>query len=382
MNNYSPKDFEEIFRNVLDDMLERGMISHAEDFDSIIANQEDISNYYVMDKAAISLMFERAYEDATKIYNSFNIDLATGNDLDNLGKIHGVLRPPATYALVVLTFTAVAGVEDDIRYDEDIYVESRNGIAYRTLEKVDIPAGEQSCDVQAIAVLPGVRSRVSANVLTNIITSGVNDVTVTNPASSSGGVDEYSDEEYRQLVLAWQLIYLRGSLEAYEDYFANFDGIDGYKLVPNWDGTGTMKIVLDPGTDYQLNRAYQDVQSGVVQATEAVVLTSPEKVMIDISAVVNIDIDQINPYSDIEKDTVKANIARSIITFINGGNRLNGRYYPGLMIGEDFIPHKLAVFLDEEILELKNIQFRYPDDYVSIGDDEIGFANNISIEMI
>ena len=67
MNNYSPKNFEEIFRNVLDDMLERGMISHAEDFDSIIANQEDISNYYVMDKAAISLMFERAYEDATKI---------------------------------------------------------------------------------------------------------------------------------------------------------------------------------------------------------------------------------------------------------------------------------------------------------------------------
>lgn len=380
--NYTQKSFKEIFENVLNDMLEKGMISHSDEFNSYIENQEDISNYYIMDKAAISLMFERAYEDATKIYNSINLDLATSSDLDNLGKLHGVPRPQATYAMAVLTFTANSTVSEDISYDENIIVESRNGISYRTLDKINIPVGEESCEVQAIALTPGVKGRVGANVLTNIVSSSINNLSVTNLNSSVGGIEEYTDEEYRALLLSWSLIYLKGSLEAYEDYFANFDGIEGYKLVPNWDGTGTMKIILDPGTDYQLNRAYNEIQSGVVQATEAIVLTRPEKVLIDISVVVNIDIDQINPYSDIEKDVVKANIAKSIITFINGGDRLNGEYYPGLMIGEDFIPHKLAVFLDDEILELKSIQFNYPEDYVKILDDEIGYVDNISIEMI
>ena len=380
--NYNQKYYNEIFEKMLNDSVENGLISRAEDFQSYINNRDDISNYYVMDKSVIAEMFSTVYEDLTNVYNRVDVALATGKDLDNLGDLVGIIRPSATYAMTVLTFTANSGVTDDISYDENILVESRNGITYRTLEKVNIPEGVSSCDVQAIATVPGTRSRVSAGVLTNIITPNIVDVSVTNPSASSGGVDEYNDDDYRQLILAWSLIYLRGSLEAYERYFSNFDGIDGYKLVPNWDGTGTMKIVLDPGTDYQLNRAYNEIQTSVVQATEAVVLTSPEKVPIDISAVVNIDIDQINPYSDIEKDNVKANIRKSIVTFIDGGDRLNGEYYPGLMIGEDFIPHKLAVFLDEEINELKNIQFYYPDDYVSILDDEIGVANNISIEMI
>lgn len=380
--NYNQKYYNEIFEKMLNDSVENGLISRAEDFQSYINNRDDISNYYVMDKSVIAEMFSTVYEDLTNVYNRVDVALATGKDLDNLGDLVGIIRPSATYAMTVLTFTVNSGVSEDISYDENILVESRNGITYRTLEKVNIPEGVSSCDVQAIATVPGTRSRVSAGVLTNIITPNIVDVSVTNPSASSGGVDEYNDDDYRQLILAWSLIYLRGSLEAYESYFSNFDGIDGYKLVPNWDGTGTMKIVLDPGTDYQLNRAYNEIQTSVVQATEAVVLTSPEKVPIDISAVVNIDIDQINPYSDIEKDNVKANIRKSIVTFIDGGDRLNGEYYPGLMIGEDFIPHKLAVFLDEEINELKNIQFHYPDDYVSILDDEIGVANNISIEMI
>lgn len=380
--NYNQKYYNEIFEKMLNDSVENGLISRAEDFQSYINNRDDISNYYVMDKSVIAEMFSTVYEDLTNVYNRVDVALATGKDLDNLGDLVGIIRPSATYAMTVLTFTANSGVTDDISYDENILVESRNGITYRTLEKVNIPEGVSSCDVQAIATVPGTRSRVSAGVLTNIITPNIIDVSVTNPSASNGGVDEYNDDDYRQLILAWSLIYLRGSLEAYESYFSNFDGIDGYKLVPNWDGTGTMKIVLDPGTDYQLNRAYNEIQTSVVQATEAVVLTSPEKVPIDISAVVNIDIDQINPYSDIEKDNVKANIRKSIVTFIDGGDRLNGGYYPGLMIGEDFIPHKLAVFLDEEINELKNIQFYYPDDYVRILDDEIGVANNISIEMI
>ena len=180
----------------------------------------------------------------------------------------------------------------------------------------------------------------------------------------------------------WKLINLKGSFEAYENYFANFNGIDSYRIVPNWNGTGTIKCILDPGTDYQLNLAYEELQDSITQATEDIFMSAPINKYINIYAIVNVDIDQVNPYSTIEKSVIQAKIITAIKIFIDGGYRANGEWYGGLYLGEDFIPHKLAVFVDEEIPELKNITFKYPEDYVPIQDEEIGVSNEITIEMI
>ena len=51
--NYTQKTFEEIFESALEDSVENGLISRAEDFLDLIDNREDISNYYVMDKSVI-----------------------------------------------------------------------------------------------------------------------------------------------------------------------------------------------------------------------------------------------------------------------------------------------------------------------------------------
>ena len=39
--NYTEKDYAELFEEVLQDSLEKGLISHAEEFPSYIENQED-----------------------------------------------------------------------------------------------------------------------------------------------------------------------------------------------------------------------------------------------------------------------------------------------------------------------------------------------------
>ena len=381
--NYSQKYFDEIFESMLDDSLEKGLISHAEEFKDYIANQQDISNYYVLDKSVIAEMFAKFYESLTSVYDSNNIEIATGEDLDNIGNIVGVIRPPATNAMVNLTFTAPAPVSSTpVSIAENVIVRTENNIQYRTIEEINIPVGESECTVQAIAVNPGVSSKVGANTLTIVVSDLDTNLSVNNPLASSGGKDEYTDDEYRELLLVWPLIHLKGSEEAYMNYFANFDGIDGYKLVPNWDGSGTMKIILDPGTTYQLNLAYNELQESITQATEDIVMFSPTEKPIDIYAVCNVDIDRINPYSETEKEIIASKIKESIRIFVDGGYRNDGVWYPGLMIGEDFIPHKLAVFLDNEISELKDINFTHPTDYVSISDEEICVSNDIVIEMI
>lgn len=383
--NYSQKYYEEIFEKMLNDSVENGLISHAEDFTSYIENKEDISNYYVMDKSVIAEMFASFYEDLTAVYNSIDIDIAEGKDLDNLGKIVGISRPMATYAMAEITFTiSQIQNEEEIIITDEIIVSTEKGIQYRTLEEVYIPIDETSATVQAIALEPGISSKVIENTLTNIESEFdiEGNITCTNMKSSSGGSETYTDSQYRELLKNWIKINLKGSNEAYEYYFASFDGIDGYRIVPNWDVTGTVKVIIDPGTDYQLNEAYDGLQNIASQATEDIIMFAPTEKLIDVYAIINVDIDQINPYSAVEKEQIKSKILASIKTFIDGGYTNDGMYYIGLEIGEDFIPHKLAVFLDEEIPELKSITFNYPTDYIPILDDEKGVSNNITIEMI
>ncbi len=369
--NYIPKEYEEIFEQMLNDSLEKGLISHAEEFPSFIANKEDISNYYVMDKSVIAEMFSIVYEDITNVYNSINIEIAEGEDLDNIGAIVGVPRPQATYAMCELLITFSGSDEEDILISDEVIVATQNNIQYKLLEEIYIPVGSQECTVPAIAVIPGVDSKVIENTLTNILSDLSINLTCTNPQSSSGGSEAYDDNEYRQLLMNWTKIRLKGSQEAYENYFNNLDGIDGYKLIPNWDGTGTIKIVVDPGFPFLLNKIYDELQSNVAQYSEDITVFAPTKKYIDIYAVASVNIDRINPFSSSEKEIISQKIKTGIKTFIDGGYCTDGSYYQGLLIGEDFIPHKLAVFLDNEINELKSISFDFPENFIEQIPEEI-----------
>lgn len=388
--NYSQKTFEEIFESVLEDSVENGMISHAEDFIDLIDNREDISNYYVMDKSVIvNMVSSIIYPDITSVYESPKTVYAEGSDLDDIGDTRGVPRPAATASSVEATFTLTTSWADiigDIIIPEGITLATDTGIEFETVEELYLTNGDITVTVQCISKETGSDTKILSNKLVNIKDNLPYEFTVTNDHASSGGEDEYTDDEYRYLLLNWWKIHLKGSSEAYENYFANLDGIDGYKLVPNWDGSGTMKIILDPGTPYLLNKAYEEIKSSVCQNDEIIMMSPPTEKVIDIYAEVNVDIDLLNPYNDLEKQDIQNRIISTIQIFIDGGFLVdddnNEIYYPGLLLGEDFIPHKLAVFLDNEIPELKNITFTTPSDYISIQDDEIGVSGNLTIEMI
>lgn len=381
--NYEEKTYEEIFEAALEDSIANGLVSHASDFESFIANREDISNYYVMDKSVISYMFRQAYEAMTLVYNSVDLDLATGIDLDKIGEKLGIPRPLDTKASVQVIFILQdTELVNDINLDEGIIVSTDSGIQYETVEPLYISTEDTKATVQCLSVEAGSKVKIAAETITTVVDELGYNFNVINPTASYGGNDEYDDDDYRELLGNYRKILIKGSEEAYEEFFANFDGIDGYKLIPNWDVTGTMKIILNPGTPYLLNLAYEKIQSEVTQATEDIVMFAPVEKYIDIEASVNVDIDQINPYSELEKEDIKSRIITAIKVFINEGYRTDGTWYNGLDVGEDFIPHKLAVFLDEEIPELKDISFKTPSEPITILDEEIGVTNNIFIEMM
>ena len=325
----------------------------------------------------------RVYEALTATYESAKVEYAEGEDLDHIGDARGIPRPKAQAASCLVTFTLTEPLEEDITIDEGLIISTEDEeTEYITVEALYLAAGELEKTVQCMSVETGLDVKVMENTLIHIVSEIDYDLTCNNLNPSSGGREEYTDDEYRYLLMNWIKVHLKGSEEAYLNYFANLDGIDDYKLVPNWDGSGTMKIILDPGTPTLLNKVYSEVKGSVCQADEIITMSAPSEKSIDIYAEVNVDIDQINPYNEVEKTDIQSRIIQAITIFIEGGYMNDGEYYPGLNLGEDFIPHKLAVFLDDEIPELKNISFSEPSGYIEILDDEIGIAGNLTIRMV
>lgn len=388
MSNYdfektTKEHYQEIFKKKLDDAVDYDLISYDDNFLEYIENREDISNWFVMDSSLNAERLAELFEYITQVYLSSKLEVtsksgniltaAEGRDLDSIGKLIFCPRPQATKSGVELTFTLGRELQSDASEPAGIQVSTKTGVVFETVEELYFAAGSTQCTVQAYAVEPGISGRVVANSLTKILSRFENihvTVRVTNLTSASGGSDTYGDNDYRELIKHWIEVHLKGHHWAYINYFARADGIDGYNLIPNWDGTGTIKIVVDPGDAYTLNKIYDEINNDVTQESEAIVLMAPVLKTVDVYAVCNVDIDRLNPYSTNEKQDISNKISSAI-----------KKYIEDMRLGEDFIPHKLGVYLDKEISELKNIEFSYPESPVTISDEEKCVAGNIEIIM-
>ena len=92
----------------------------------------------------------------------------------------------------------------------------------------------------------------------------------------------------------------------------------------------------------------------------------------------------INPYSSVEKESIKARIEEAVQLYVEG----NVTEYTGLRIGEDFIPYQLGVFISKLVPELKDITFKYPRDTngevipITITDEQKASLHDVNIEIL
>lgn len=383
--SYTQKHYREIFLKDLEESLEAGLISHEEEFEDYIKNRKDISNFHVMNLSIEAQRIDYTYDDMTQVYNSNKVNLADNSDLDEIGDIVNCPRPQATRAGVLVTFYLPNDTSSDITIPAGVELIGKSGVVYITDEELYFKEGSNISTAYAYAKNPGVTGKIIENELTTITTNlsqyYTGNITCSNLTSSSGGYEAYTDDEYRLLIKKWIDSNQKGNYWSFVKFFNTVEGIDGYKIVPNWDGSGTVKIIVDPGDVYTLRTIYDLLNDNVTQIDDVIYLTAPEKVYIDVYASVNIDLDVLTPFDIQYKEDVQYKLVKAVRLFIEGGYRNSGVYYPGLSIGEDFIPHKLQVFLDEEIPELKSIEFNYPSKPVVVNDEEQCFAREISIIM-
>ena len=358
--NYREKDFDQIFKEMLQDAYYYELISSDEHFLDYINNRQDIENMYVLFLSVYAMQTSEFYEELTKLYNSNDLDKAIGNDLDILGSKVGVPRPQARKSSVTLRFSRITNDAKDIKIPQGTIVSNGRGVSYYTVENATIIKDRNYVDVGALSVDSGYNSHVARRTLTYLERTSAslsNNVKVTNLKGSRGGRSAYSDNEYRELIRNWTYSHIKGTKEAYELFFSYYDGVESYRLVPKWDGAGTVKVIIDPSDDWIINDVSEKLLENVELFDDDVYVTGATRRVIDVNAVANVSIDNIEDYSESEKALIKQRIINAIKVYIDGGYRNNGKYHTGLLIGNDFVPLQCAVFVLEEVPEVKSIDF-------------------------
>ena len=359
--NYKQKSYDTIFTEMLTDAYIEQLLSNDEHFLDYVRNRDDIENNFVMLMSVFANKDAKQYEEMTNIYLANSIDYAVGVDLDILGSKCNTNRPQATKSSVTLEFKLrdnVGALDYDITIPKNTIVYDDDDIRYATVDDATIVRGEYSVECGALAVMNGGASRVEPNTLIHCNDIDHTILTVTNINGSSGTHETYTDDEYRELLRNWTYSHIRGTKEAYDEFFANYDGLDDYRLIPRWDGAGTMKIIITPSNDWIKNDLYTKLQEKTFLLIEDVLITGAIERPLDIDCTINVDIDSVVSYSTIDYDNIRELVEQALNVYVDGGYRRNGEYYHGLKIGQDFVPFKAGIFIHEEVPQIMSIDFK------------------------
>ena len=355
--NYKEKDYDELFLSMMQDAYRYGLVSTDERFLDYINNRQDIENMYCLFLSVYAFENSQIFEEMTKLYNSNDLEKAVGKDLDIIGNKFGIPRPTARKSSVELTFTIAMNTDLDFKIPYGTIVSTKSGKNYYTVEDAVIVRGQTTTTVQALSVENGYNSRVDRETLTICSLSGI--ISVTNKKGSSGGRNAYTDREYRELIRNWTYSHIKGTKEAYDLFFAYYDGIDSYRLFPMWDGAGTLKIIVDPSDDWILNDISEKIFENVQLIDDDVYVTGAIPRTIDVKIMINVDIDNAQYYSVDEREQIALLVEKAIRLYIDGGYRKDGRYYTGMRIGEDFVPYQLGLFIHDELGSVvRSVDFR------------------------
>ena len=397
--NFKKRTYDEIFLSLLIDGYKEGLLSTDANFLEYIQNDEDVENILILDYSIIAYQLSIFYDDAEKIYQSKDLDLAVGIDLDNIGKEKGISRPSATYPETVLTFYRKTSGDSPIIIPKGTRVGnySSDSPIYRTLETVEIPATANNnsgftidghsypyVNVNSRCEVSGYNGRVDSKELTEVIDNftGRDNVYCVNVKGSSGGRGAFDDDKYRDLLRKWASVFQRGNLNCYVDYLERVDGLDSYYLIPRWNYPGTVKIVVDPPTKELINRVEGDCESSVGLCKEVVTVVGAKEVDIEVYCMVNVDIDSPVDYTTLEKEGIAEDVKQAIFEYVNGYNdNLEGVHYSGLTIGEDFIPYWCGIYVASRISNVKDVSFLDAGNPVESGESGVVYhpANNTPI---
>lgn len=186
------------------------------------------------------------------IYDAMGIDSATGEDLDRLVLILGIIRNEATPAVGVVTFsTGDSPYAYDIPIPYGYEVSTRQGsdgeiYTYKVDEEdIVLVAGETSIDVRVKAEATG-HQYLPAGSLCIMGESIIGIASVVNQNEINSGNDQESDDDLRKRAKEHVKSFGKCTDNALKVAIENIDGVINCTIVDQYEGVGTTAAIIVP----------------------------------------------------------------------------------------------------------------------------------------
>lgn len=261
-----------------------------------ITNSTKISNINpgsVIRTIAEAILAEQdiQYYQIDQIFKGMDIDTATGDDLDRLVKILGVVRKSAVPCIASLTFGRSEASDTNIAIPAGSKVSTyadQDGVATEfvvTQSGAYLPAGELSVQVECIAVKAG-NIYVPANTVAIMNSPILNIEYVNNDENIYGGSDVESDDEFRARSKEALSLLGKGTSDSLESSVMEIEGVQDAVCIDLARGVGTADIIVVtatlPPTDELKNEISATIDANKAAGVD-VQITYPDVVNVDIN---------------------------------------------------------------------------------------------------
>ena len=233
--------------------------------------------------SANAVEFEKSYAEMQLILDAAFPQTSWGKYLTMHAEAHGVIRKKATKSKTVLKLTGIEGTIVPIA----VTVATEEGKLFKTIEAVTI-GNTGDIMVKAESEDIGKDSNVNANAITEIVTAVDGLKSVTNEEASYDGFDEESDKDLLQrLLFKVRQPATSGNVYHYMQWAQSVNGVGQVKVLPLWNGAGTVKVLLVDVNNESANTSLLDRVKEVI-AKEApigatVTVTTPTIMNVTIS---------------------------------------------------------------------------------------------------
>ncbi len=182
---------------------------------------------------------------------------AWGDWLDRHAEMCGLERRTAGYATGKITVTGIPGtaIKEGSVFATPA-TDTESSILFRSTEDVEI-GNEGTADIHVIAAAPGQESNVPAKAISLMLKPRKEIRGIINHEAITGGTDVEDDESLRERIQRAYAapISFVGNDSDYVRWAKEVVGVGSVVVVPEWDGPGTVKLVIIDANGKPANEA-------------------------------------------------------------------------------------------------------------------------------
>ena len=305
---------------------------------------------------ANSIEFENAYAEMNLIIDAAFAFSSWGEYLTARCAEFGVDRKQAVKAKGEITFTGGQGVF----VPKGSLVSVKNGAQFSTDADIMLD-GNGKGTVKITCTDVGTKGNVQAHTINNLPVSISGVTAVDNEKTTQDGADEETDEE---LLKRYSVIVrtpaTSGNKYHYYNWAMSIAGVGGCRVVPLWNGAGTVKIII---VNAEMQSAGQDLVKAVkdyiesvrpIGADVTVVSPAPKRINIVVDVLGKVNVDEF-------KATVNKYIS---------SKNLDMRYISAAQIGK--------LLMEQNITDYRNLKLN-GSDKATATDAELLSVGNVTV---